>query len=109
MATKKLKLIFKNNPARMGGVKGVYMALHYQVNTEYKLTHGKPSLIDLSLNSTKSAITTFSVMSDYSMLKTYRIFRTLNEAQNYIVYLKDVYKNYTYPPPVLDSGQKNLF
>jgi hypothetical protein len=85
------------------------MALHYQVNTDYKLTHGKPSLIDLSLNSTKSAITTIPVMSDFSMLKTYRIFRTLNEAQNFIVYIKGVYKTYTAPPPVLDSGQKNLF
>ena len=85
------------------------MALHYQVNTDYKLTHGNPSLIGLSLNSTKSAITIFPVMSDYSMLKTYRIFRTLNEAQNFITYIIGVYKDYTEPPPVLDSGQKNLF
>ena len=85
------------------------MALHYQVNTDYKLTHGKPSLIGLSLNSTKSVITTIPVMSDYSVLKTYRIFRTLKEAQNFITYLRGIYKNYTAPPPVLDSGQKNLF
>ena len=85
------------------------MATHYQVDTEYKLTHGKPSLIDLSLNSTKSAITTIPVMSGYSILKTYRIFRTLKEAQNFIAYLKGIYKNYTATLPVLDSGQKILF
>ena len=85
------------------------MATHYQVNTQYKLTHGKPSLIDLSFNSTKSAVTTIPVMSDFSMLKTYRVFRTYNEAQIFIAYIKGVYKNYTKPQPVLDSGQKNLF
>jgi len=85
------------------------MATHYQVDTEYKLTHGKPSLLDLSLNSVKSAVTTIPVMSGNSVLKTFRIFRTLKEAQNFIAYLKGIYKNYTATPPVLDSGQKNLF
>ena len=85
------------------------MATHYQVDTEYILIHGKPSLKELSLNSVKSAITTIPVMSGSSVLKTYRIFRTLNEAQNFIVYILGKYKNYTKPQPVLDSGQIKLF
>jgi hypothetical protein len=85
------------------------MSLHYQVNSEFKLTHGKPSLLKLSVNSTHSAITTIPVMSDYSTLKTYRILPTLEEANLYIKYLKKIYKTNTLPPVILDSGQKDLF
>ena len=85
------------------------MSLHYQVNSEFKLTHGKPSLLKLSVNSTHSAITTIPIISDYSLLKTYRILPTLEEAKLYIKYLKKIYKTNTLPPVVLDSGQKDLF
>jgi len=85
------------------------MSLHYQVNTVYSLTHGKPSLISLSINSTHSAVTELFVFSGLNLLKNYRIFHSLNDANNYIKYLKRIYKNCKLPQPVLDSGQKYLF
>ena len=85
------------------------MSLHYQVNTEYVLTHGKPSIKCISINSTKSACTTMPIHSDFSYLQTYRILHTLQEAKNYIAYLQGIYKMNPAPFPVLDSGQKELF
>lgn len=99
-------------PAIAAGVNlfsGVIMSLHYQVNTEYSLTHGKPSLTGLSINTTKSACTTLPVHSEFSLLKTFRIFRTLQEAYFYIACLHNVYNQNPAPLPELDSGQKELF
>jgi hypothetical protein len=85
------------------------MSLHYQVNSELKLSHGKPSLINITINSTKSACTILPVHSEFSLIKTYRILHTLKEANLYIEYLKKIYKENTLPPVVLNSGQKDLF
>ena len=85
------------------------MSTQYQVNSEFTLKHGKPSLISISYNRTTSAVTTLPEFSNLSVLKTYRIFSTLQEAKIYICFLQCVYKNNKIPPPVLDSGQKNLF
>jgi len=85
------------------------MSLHYQVNSEFKLTHGKPSLVCISINTTKSACTTLPVHSEHSLVKTYRILHTLKEAKMYIKYLREIYKSNALPPIILDSGQKNLF
>jgi len=85
------------------------MSTHYQVNSEFTLKHGKPSLISISYNRTTSAVTTFPVHSEFSLLQTYRIFSTLQEAEIYICFLQCVYKNNKIQTPVLDSGQKNIF
>jgi len=85
------------------------MSLHYQVNSEFRLTHGKPSLVSISLNTTKSACTTLPVHSENSLIQTYRILHTKEEAKLYIKYLNKIYKSNSFPLIVLDSGQKELF
>ena len=85
------------------------MATHYQVNTEFKLNHGKPLLKSVIYHNTKSAVTTLPIYSSFSCLKTYRIFHTLQEAKQYMNYLMNVYKNKNTSPPVFKCGQLNLF
>ena len=91
--------------------KGVKMSLHYQVNTDYTLTHGKPSLTHITINTTKSAVTTIPLHQENtkSLLRTYRIFHTLQYAHLYIAHLCRVYSITLKTPPVLDSGQQDLF
>jgi hypothetical protein len=85
-----------------------FMALHYQVYANFKFSNGKSQLVSTSIFSTQSAITTIPENYFYSSLTTSRTFRTLKEAYSYIAYLQGVYKT-KLPPPVLDSGQKELF
>ena len=86
------------------------MSLKFQVYANFTLKRGKPSLVGTSLHSTKSAVTTIPI-SHYN--KTYRtisrIFHTLQEAHNYIVYLYGVYKISPITFPVLDNEQLKLF
>jgi len=85
------------------------MSLHYQVNTDFSFTKGKLSLIGLSINSTQSACTTIPQQIDISLLKTFRIFGTLSEAQNFITHLQQVYPESVNLPIEIDKGQKDLF
>ena len=84
------------------------MSVHYLVYTEYQLTHGKPQLLSTSIYSTTAACTTIPIFEN-SVLSHYRIFQTLQEAKNYIAHLHKVYPYSPAQPPILDSGQKDLF
>jgi hypothetical protein len=86
------------------------MSLHYQVYVEFSLAHGKPQLVRTSIYSTHAACTLWPIAPYYhTYLITSRIFESLQEAKFYIANLKRVYKKTQIPPPVLDSGQKELF
>jgi hypothetical protein len=88
------------------------MSLHYQVTSTFAFMHstGRPSLIGLTLNSTFAACTSWPNQPNQgSFLTQARIFSSLKDAQSYIAYLQRIYKRCAVPPPVLDSGQLNLF
>jgi hypothetical protein len=86
------------------------MSLHFQVFAQFKLNHGKPQLLETSISSTTAAVTQWAFNpSLVSSIAISRIFGTLQEAKSYIAYLRGVYKQTTAPPPILDSGQKELF
>jgi len=86
------------------------MSLHFQVYAEFSLTKGKPQLVSTSISSTHAACTTIPICPYYrTYLITSRIFPTMRHAKSYIAYLHGVYKKSPAPPPVLDSGQKDLF
>ena len=85
------------------------MSLHFQVNTDFKFTKGKLSLIGLSINSTTSASTTIPQQLDISLLKTYRILPTLEHAHEFIDHLKKIYPESVHLPVEFDNGQKELF
>jgi hypothetical protein len=86
------------------------MSLHFQVYAQIKLNHGKPQLLKTSISSTTSAVTTIPFNpSLVSSVQISRIFSTIKEAKSYIAYLQGVYKKSNVPPPILDSGQKELF
>jgi hypothetical protein len=87
------------------------MSLHFQVYADFTLTaHGKPQLVSTSIFSTRAACTTLPVFPYVSSnLSISRIFPTLQIANSYIDYLNGVYPDNTATPPVLDSGQKDLF
>jgi hypothetical protein len=94
---------------RTSGVGG-FMSLHFQVYAEFKLVKSKPQLVSTSISSTLSACTTIPIFPFYkTYLITSRIFPTLQIAKSYITYLHGVYPRSPAPPPVLDSGQKDLF
>ena len=86
------------------------MSLHFQVYADFTLTKGKPQLVKTSIVTTTAAVTTIAI-SPYvgSYLTISRIFHTLDDAHGYIAYLHRVYKNSPALPPVLDSGQIDLF
>ena len=85
------------------------MSEHYQVNTEFTLNHGKPLLKCIIYFSTNSAITTFPVISENSLLKRHRVFKSLLEAKFYINNLMFVYKDKNTTPPIFKYGQLDLF
>ena len=86
------------------------MSLHYQVYADFTLTQGKPQLVNTSISSTLAACTSLPFCPfDYSYLTISRIFHTLQNAQSYIAFLHGVYPHSPAPPPVLDSGQIELF
>ena len=86
------------------------MSLHFQVYAEFTLTKGKPQLGSTSISSTRAGCTRFPFYPfNYSLLIISRIFPTLKNAHSYIAFLHGVYPHSPAPPPVLDSGQKELF
>ena len=86
------------------------MALRYMVISDFTLTNGSPSLVGLSLHSTKAACTLFPLPASLvRFASNKRIFSTLKETQNYITYLMGLYKNSLVPFPVLDKEQQELF
>jgi hypothetical protein len=86
------------------------MALHYQVTADYSLHNGRPSLIGLSLHSTKAACTRWPIRRSLaSFASNSFIFYTLKEAHSYIAYLMGRYPNSPVPFPVLDKDQQKLF
>jgi hypothetical protein len=86
------------------------MSLHYAVISDFSLSHGRPSLVSLSLHSTKEACTLWPLPgSMVRLLSNKHIFPTLKLAHSYIAYLKSRYPNSPVPFPVLDKGQPELF
>ena len=86
------------------------MSLHFQVYADFSLTQGKPQLVNLSISTTRSGCSRFPFYpSDFSNLTISRIFPTLKIAHSYIAFLQGIYPQSPAPPPVLDSGQKELF
>jgi len=91
------------------------MALHFQVFTDFTLTKGKPQLVKISIVTTTAAVTSFVFYPNKSSyLSTSRIFHTLHDAHDYIAHLRRVYPTHgtcASPalPPLLDSGQIDLF
>jgi hypothetical protein len=86
------------------------MSIRYQVYADFSLTNGKPQLISTAIFSTHSACSLWPLSpKENSHLTITRIFPTLRNAKSYIAYLHGVYKNSPAPPPVLDSGQQELF
>ena len=86
------------------------MSIKFQVNPKFLLTRGKPSLVNITLTSTKSAV---SKVPEYPYftngLTIKRIFKTLEEAHDYISYLNRVYKISPVVFPELDCEQLKLF
>jgi len=86
------------------------MSLNFQVYADFTITQGKPQLVNTSISSTHAACTSFPFHPfDYSFLTISRIFKTMQNAKSYIAFLHGVYPHSPAPPPVLDSGQKELF
>jgi len=86
------------------------MSLHFQVYAEFSLAKGKPQLVSTSISSTHAACTTIPIFPFYrTYLITSRIFPTMRHAKSYTAYLHRVYPRNPAPPPVLDSGKKDLF
>jgi hypothetical protein len=84
------------------------MKPYYQVDINFTLSHGKPSLVKMALYST-SEYYPFPVWTTGSPLFLSRFFHTTAEAEQYISYLYTRYPTSTATRPVLDSGQLNLF
>ena len=83
---------------------------HFMVIADYTLTRGRPSLVGLSLHSTKEACTLWPVSG--SLVKSTCskwVFSTLKEARSYIGYLKGRHPTSTVPFPVLDMGQPDFY
>ena len=86
------------------------MSLHFQVYADFTLTNGKPLLVSTAIYSTTAACTKWPILPNpYTSTTISRIFHTLKGAYSYIAYLHRVYPHSPAPPPVLDSGQKELF
>jgi hypothetical protein len=84
------------------------MKTYYQVDVFFALSHGKPSLVNMSFKST-SEYNPDPVWSTGSPLFLSRFFHSVPEAENYINYLYTRYPDSTAPRPVLDSRQLKLF
>jgi len=84
------------------------MSMYYQVCSTYKLTHGKPQLVNLTLHSTPQYLP-FLVYSFTSSLSNSRFFLSVKEANKYIEYLFSRYPNCGLSSPVLDASQGLLF
>jgi hypothetical protein len=63
-------------PAHSRSVKGVFMKTYYQVDVNFSLSHGKPSLVNMSLNST-SEYYPFPVWTTGSPLFLSRFFNSV--------------------------------
>jgi len=86
------------------------MAQNYMVISDFAFTKGCPSLVSLSLYSTKEACSLFPLPgSVVRFASNKRIFSTQKEAKDYISYLLGVYPNSPIPFPVLDKEQPKLF
>jgi len=84
------------------------MRVYYQVETGFKLTNSKPSLVSLSLHSTLEYHPL--IFSSYTSRLTHsRYFFSLPEAHGYIKYLYSRFPDCTVPYPVLDAKQLSLF
>jgi hypothetical protein len=100
---------FHNRHCLKLSTNGGFMSLHFQVYADFMLTNGKPQLASTSIFSTHAACTSWPIMPyENSCLTISRIFHTLKNAQDYIAFLHGVYPHSPAPPPVLDSGQKDL-
>lgn len=84
------------------------MKTYYQVSARFSLSHGKPSLENLSFHST-TIYFPFLVMSHNSALSHSRYFQSVKEAENYINYLFTRYPDSKAPHPILDALQLKLF
>jgi len=81
------------------------MALHYQVIADFSWSNGRPSLVGLSLNSTKAACTLWPVPGSLvRFASNSRIFHTLKEAHAYISYLMGLYPDSPALFPELDTA-----
>lgn len=102
-------LVF-NKPRYCLRYKEFFMALHFQVIADFSLTQGKPSLVSISIYSTQAACTLFPIYPNPATYLTIsRIFPTLQLANSYITCLQGVYPHSPIMPPILDSGQLELF
>lgn len=85
-------------------------SLHFMVIADYTLTRGRPSLVGLSLHSTKESCTPWPVSgSQFKSTCNKWVFSTLKEARSYIGYLKERHPTSTVLFPVLDKGQQDFF
>ena len=86
------------------------MALHFKVIADFSLSNGRPSLVGLSLHSTKAACTQWPLPGSLvAFASNMHIFPTLKEAHSYISYIMGRYPQCPVPFPVLDKGQNDLF
>ena len=84
------------------------MKTYYQIYASFSLSHGKPQLVGISLNST-GVYFPFLVGSYAYTLSYSRFFRTIPQAQEYVNYLFSRYPESPAARPVLDGGQPLLF
>ena len=86
------------------------MSLHFQVYADFTLAKGKPQLVKTSIVTTTAAVTSLALSPYFgSYLTITRIFHTLQDAHGYIAHLRRAFPNSTALPPLLDSGQIDLF
>jgi hypothetical protein len=86
------------------------MSLHFQVYADFVLINGKPQLLGTSIYSTQSACSSLPFCPIENFNNTIsRIFPTLEISHSYIAYLQGLYTDSPTTPPVLDSGQTELF
>jgi len=81
---------------------------YYQVCSTFKLTKGKPQLVNLTLHTT-SEYYPFIVSSFTSPPTNSRFFHSVREANQYINYLFSRYPKCGLSSPVLDASQGRLF
>jgi hypothetical protein len=84
------------------------MRSYYQVSAWFVLSKGKPSLTNITLNST-SEYSSFLIFTTGSPLAISRFFHSIPEAEYYIDNLYLRYPDYTVTRPVLDANQLLLF
>jgi hypothetical protein len=86
---------------------GFGMKTYYQVFSSFKLSHGKPSLVSVSLHSTSEYLP--FLVGNYYSLSNSRFFHTVEEANHYISYLFSRYPKCGLLRPLLDAKQLLLF